>query len=46
MIGAGRLHDTYRRVDGDWKFVTRRVEMFYFVPLGQGWAESDGLGRL
>lgn len=46
IIGAGRLHDVYRRVDGSWKFASRRVEMFYFVPLSQGWAQSDGLGRL
>ena len=46
IIGAGRLHDVYRRVEGEWKFASRRVEMFYFVPLSQGWAESDGLGHL
>ena len=46
IIGAGRLHDQYRRVNGEWKFASRRVEMFYFVPLSQGWATSDGLGKL
>ncbi len=46
LIGAGRLHDTYVKKDGAWKFATRRVEMFYFVPLSEGWAKSDGPGRL
>lgn len=41
MIGSGRLHDTYRRVDGEWKFTTRRVEMFFMAPLTKGWAEED-----
>ena len=46
LIGAGRLHDTYARIDGEWKFATRRVEMFYFVPLTEGWAGQDGPGQL
>ena len=45
-IGAGRLHDTYGKADGEWKFTSRRVEMFYFVPLAQGWANSDGPAKL
>jgi uncharacterized protein (TIGR02246 family) len=45
-IGAGRLHDTYEKREGEWKFASRRVEMFYFVPLAQGWAESDEPGNL
>ncbi|MCS6926790.1 MAG: nuclear transport factor 2 family protein [Candidatus Binatia bacterium] len=39
MIGAGRLHDEYAKVDGVWKFRSRRVELFYFVPLREGWAK-------
>lgn len=41
MIGSGRLHDTYENVNGEWKFSTRRVEMFFLVPITQGWAESS-----
>lgn len=41
-IGAGRLHDEYRRVDGVWKFSRRRVEMIYFAPLAEGWARGGG----
>ena len=45
-IGAGRLHDTYEKADGEWKFTSRRVEMFYFVPLAQGWANADSPAKL
>ena len=46
LIGAGRLHDTYEKIDGEWKFSTRRVEMFYLVPLSEGWAGPNGPGHL
>ncbi len=46
LIGAGRLHDEYERVSGEWKFKSRRVEMFYFVPLSEGWAKAEGPGKL
>jgi len=45
MIGAGRLHDRYQRVDGEWKFAERRVEMFYFTPLARGWGEAETASR-
>ncbi len=40
LIGAGRLHDEYVKVDGAWKFSSRRVEMFYLVPITEGWAKA------
>ncbi len=46
LIGAGRLHDEYVKVDGVWKFKSRRVDMFYFTPISEGWAKADGLGKL
>ncbi|MBM4258200.1 MAG: nuclear transport factor 2 family protein [Deltaproteobacteria bacterium] len=46
LIGAGRLHDEYEKVNGEWKFKSRRVEMFYFVPLSEGWAKAPGPGKL
>ena len=46
LIGAGRLHDEYVRVAGEWKFKSRRVDMFYFTPLSLGWAKANGLGKL
>jgi len=46
LIGAGRLHDAYEKVNGEWKFKSRRVEMFYLVPLSEGWAKASGPGKL
>jgi hypothetical protein len=46
LIGAGRLHDEYEKVGGEWKFRSRRVEMFYFVPLTEGWGKATGPGNL
>jgi ketosteroid isomerase-like protein len=46
LIGAGRLHDEYEKVNGEWKFKSRRVEMFYLVPLSEGWAKASGPGKL
>ena len=41
LIGAGRLHDEYVKVNSQWKFSARRVEMFYLVPLNEGWASAN-----
>jgi hypothetical protein len=46
LIGAGRLHDECQKVNGEWKFKSRRVEMFYFVPLSEGWAKATEPGKL
>ena len=46
LIGAGRLHHEYEKVDGASKFVSRRAKTFYFVPLCEGWAATDGPGHL
>ena len=46
LIGAGRLHDEYEKVNGEWKFKSRRVEMFYFVSLSEGWGKAAGPGKL
>ena len=46
LIGAGRLHDEYEKVNDEWKFKSRRVEMFYFVPLSEGWGKATGPGKL
>ncbi len=42
IIGAGRLHDEYEKLDGEWKFKSRRVEIFYFASLAEGWAKPGG----
>ena len=41
MIGAGYYDDEYVRVDGEWKFRSRKLTMSHFVPLSQGWVESE-----
>jgi hypothetical protein len=41
MIGAGYYEDRYARVDGEWKFRSRRLHMSWFVPLDQGWVDQD-----
>ena len=41
MIGSGYYEDRYRRVDGEWKFQSRRLHMSWLVPLDQGWADRE-----
>ena len=35
---AGHYADTYRRVDGRWRFQSRDFMTYHWVPLNQGWA--------
>jgi len=42
MIGAAYYDDMYERVDGRWKFKSRKLTMTFFAPLKEGWAESAG----
>jgi ketosteroid isomerase-like protein len=37
---AGWYQDEYRREMGEWKFASRRFEVYHWVPLRQGWAAS------
>ena len=37
---AGWYSDSFRRVDGRWKFLERRFHIFHMVPLSRGWAEG------
>lgn len=41
IIGSGYYEDTFRRVNGHWKFVVRSATFFHWVPIQQGWATSD-----
>ena len=45
IIGAGYYDDEYRKVDGEWKFLSRDVNMYYMVPLETGWAEKVLAGK-
>jgi hypothetical protein len=38
MIAAGYYDDEYVKVSEEWKFRSRKVTMYYFVPLSEGWA--------
>jgi hypothetical protein len=38
---AGRFTDTYRRVEGVWRFDTVKVDLWYSVPLAEGWASAN-----
>jgi ketosteroid isomerase-like protein len=40
MIGSGFYDDRYVRVDGEWRFRSRKLTMRHLVPLREGWAES------
>jgi hypothetical protein len=41
MIGSGFYEDRYVRVEGEWKFQSRKLTMCYLVPITEGWAETD-----
>lgn len=41
MIAAGYYDDEYTKVGEEWKFHSRKVHMYYFVPLSEGWAEQQ-----
>jgi uncharacterized protein (TIGR02246 family) len=41
VTGAGWYTDTFRRVDGQWKFLTRKFHTFHMVPLRKGWAGAS-----
>ncbi|MBT4162428.1 MAG: nuclear transport factor 2 family protein [Gammaproteobacteria bacterium] len=37
MVGAGRYFDEFQRVGDNWRFSQRNADIFYIVPLEQGW---------
>jgi ketosteroid isomerase-like protein len=41
IIGSGYYEDRFRRVNGRWKFVVRSATFFHWVPIQQGWANSN-----
>ena len=41
IIGSGYYEDTFRRVNGHWRFVIRSATFFHWVPIQQGWVKSN-----
>ena len=37
VTACGHYNDTYRRVNGVWKFAKRHFELYHWVPLAEGW---------
>jgi ketosteroid isomerase-like protein len=42
MTAAGYYTDQYVKVNDEWKFQSRDLRLFHFVPLEKGWAVEDG----
>ena len=42
MVGSGWYSDVLRRENGRWRFVRRDMRFRHYVPLLQGWQNSDG----
>jgi len=42
MVGSGWYSDMLRRENGRWRFVRRDMRFRHYVPLQQGWQDSDG----
>ena len=40
MIGSGYYEDRYARIDGVWKFRSRKLTLCYLVPITEGWVEN------
>ena len=41
MVGSGFYEDECVRVEGGWKFRSRKLTMWYLVPLREGWADRS-----
>lgn len=45
MMGSGHYEDVYIRTAGGWKFRSRKLNMRFFAPLLEGWAETPPQDR-
>lgn len=41
FVLAGRFADTYTRAGGEWLFASVALEIWYSVPVAEGWAGPD-----
>jgi ketosteroid isomerase-like protein len=39
FTACGHYNDTYRKVNGEWKFTHRDFQLYHWVPLAVGWAD-------
>jgi len=37
VLGAGRYSDEYQRVEGGWRFSSRKADIHFIAPLAEGW---------
>ncbi|PHK95215.1 DUF4440 domain-containing protein [Pseudoroseomonas rhizosphaerae] len=44
-ISAGHYDDELQRVDGRWRFRSRRITFYFLAPLREGWAGRPFPGR-
>lgn len=44
MLGSGYYRDRYMRQADGWKFQSRGLVLRFFVPLHDGWAETEAAG--
>jgi len=42
MTAAGYYSDQYVKVNDEWRFQSRDLHLFHFVPVEKGWAVEDG----
>lgn len=40
-VSAGHYDDTFRSVDGRWRFASRRITFYFLGPLDQGWTGRE-----
>lgn len=38
FVSAGHYDDMMRRVDGRWRFASRKITFYFLSPLSEGWA--------
>jgi hypothetical protein len=38
FVSAGHYDDVMRRLDGRWRFVSRKITFYFLSPLSEGWA--------
>ncbi len=45
FVSAGHYDDVMHRVDGRWRFASRKITFYFLSPLSEGWAGRPFPGR-